>query len=154
MDNRLDSGNGGQYQLIAEFVNNDLNGSIDQALSTDSLTITNQLGRIGSDGDPATNEILEVGNKDVDFIKIRSATAGILEIDIDSYTHPSLLPSGTPVDTVVLLFDADGNILASDDDSNSLDPLLRIPIGANTDYFVAVTGMETTILIPLRWVVV
>ena len=140
LDNRLDSGDGGQYQLIAEFVNNDLNGSIDPSMSTGALPITNQTGLIGSDRDPATNERLEVGDKDVDFVKIRSATAGILEIDIDSYADPSQLSTGIPVDTVVLLFDADGNLLASDDDSNSLDPLLRIPIAANTDYFAAVTG--------------
>ena len=140
LDNRLDAGTGGQYQLIVEFVNNDLNGSIDQAISTFGLPIINQIGTIGTDGDSATDGVLDVGDKDVDFVKIRSATAGILEIDIDSYTAISQLPNGDPVDTVLLLFDADGNLLASDDDSDSLDPLLQIQIDANTDYFAAVTG--------------
>ncbi|MEO1210237.1 MAG: S8 family serine peptidase [Cyanobacteria bacterium J06638_20] len=140
LNGRLDSGAGGSYQLIVEFVNNDLNGSIDQAISTTTLPITNQPGFIGFDGDPVTGNLLEVGDKDVDFVKIRSATAGILEIDIDSFANPSLLPSGTSVDTVVLVFDSDGNLLAENDDADSLDPLLRLPIVANTDYFVAVTG--------------
>lgn len=140
LDNRLNAGDGGQYQLSVEFINNDLNGNIDQALSTDSLPITAQPGLIGFDGDPLTNDLLDVGNKDVDFVRIRSATSGILEIDIDSYANPSQLSTGVPVDTVALVFDASGNLLIADDDTDSFDPRLQIQIEANTDYFVAITG--------------
>lgn len=140
LDSRLDAGAGGRYQITVDFVNNDLNGSIDQAISTAALPIVNQPGLIGFDGDPLTGNILEVGDKDVDFVKINSPISGILEIDIDSYADPSLLPSGNPVDTVVLVFDGSGNLLAVNDDSDSLDPLLQLPISAGMDYYVAVTG--------------
>ncbi|MEM9220232.1 MAG: S8 family serine peptidase [Cyanobacteria bacterium P01_F01_bin.150] len=135
LNDRPEVGNGGRYELTVAFINNDLDGSIDQAIEMQSLPVTNQLGTIGVD-----NGSSQVGDKDVDFFKIRSATAGILEMDIDSYTAIAQLPSGTPVDTVLHIFDADGTLLASEDDTNSLDPLLQIPIAANTDYFVAVSG--------------
>jgi Ca2+-binding RTX toxin-like protein len=76
----------------------------------------------------------------VDFFKIRPATAGILEIDIDSFDAASQLTFDTAFDSVVLVFDGDGNLVASNDDSASLDPFLQIQVSANTDYFVAVTG--------------
>lgn len=137
--NRPALGEGGLYRLIATFINNDLNGSITQALSTIPLPVTGQLGRIGSDGAP-NGEVLDVGDKDVDFVKIRSTTPGILEIDIDSYTDPSRLPTGVPVDTVALIYNANGDLLAVDDDTNSLDPLLQYQIDADTDYFIAIAG--------------
>ncbi|MEB3230379.1 MAG: S8 family serine peptidase [Leptolyngbyaceae bacterium] len=140
LNNRLDAGEGGLYDLIVEFVNNDLNGNIDQAVSDLSLPVTDQRGLIGSDGDPVTGDLLEVGDKDVDFFKIRPATAGILEIDIDSFDAASQLTFDTAFDSVVLVFDGDGNLVASNDDSASLDPFLQIQVSANTDYFVAVTG--------------
>jgi hypothetical protein len=129
---------GGFYNLIVTFANNDLNGSITQARTDASLPITNFPGIIGADGNPQTGELRQVGNKDVDFRRITSTTAGILEVDIDSYTVSQI---SDPVDTVAFIFDAEGNLLASnDDDPDSVDPRLQLQIAANTPYYVAVTG--------------
>jgi hypothetical protein len=137
LSNRSTAGTGGLYNLTVQFLNNDRNGSIAQAVSNISLPVTGQLGTIGADTDPQTGQIFQVGDLDVDFVKIRSATAGILEVDIDSYENTSFT---TPVDTVLSIFDALGKLLAKNDDANSVDPLLQYQIQANTDYFVAVSG--------------
>lgn len=137
LNNRLDAGTGGAYDLNITFINPDVNGSITQAVTDAPLPNIGQPGNIGSDGDPDTGELLDVGDRDVDFIKVNSPDAGILEIDIDSYNNSS---TEDPLDSVVFLFDANGNLLASDDDTDSFDPLLQFEIAANTDYFIAVTG--------------
>jgi hypothetical protein len=137
LDNRLDAGTGGAYDLTITFINPDVNGSITQAITDAPLPNIGQPGTIGADGDPETGALLEVGDRDVDFVKVNSPEAGILEIDIDSYNNNS---TENPLDSVVFLFDANGNLLASDDDTDSFDPLLQFEIAANTDYFVAVTG--------------
>jgi hypothetical protein len=138
LNNRSTRGPGGLYNLDVRFQNNDRNGSIAQAVSTLPLPITAQPGVIGIDTDPRTGQGSEVGDLDIDFVKIRSATAGILEIDIDSYENA---PSVTrPVDTVLSIFDERGLLLARNDDTNNQDPLLQYRIQANTDYFVSVSG--------------
>lgn len=140
LDGRATGGTGGLYNLFVTFINNDQNGSIPQALdnSVVPLPVVNQPGTIGVDTNRRTGQLVEVGDRDIDFVKVNSPTAGILEIDVDSYDVATI---DSPVDSVLLIFDADGNLLATNDDSNdSLDPLLRYQIEANTDYFVAVTG--------------
>ncbi|WP_051155220.1 S8 family serine peptidase [Anabaena sp. 90] len=137
LSNRSTAGTGGLYNLTVQFLNNDRNGSIAQAVSNISLPVTGQPGTIGADTDPQTGQSFQVGDLDVDFVKIRAATAGILEVDIDSYENTSFT---TPVDTVLSIFDAQGKLLAENDDTNSVDPLLQYQIQANTDYFVAVSG--------------
>ncbi|BCL35886.1 S8 family serine peptidase [Nostoc sp. MS1] len=131
---------GGLYDLIVQFFNNDQNGSISQALdsSVRPLPSIKAPGVIGGDSNFTTGEFIEVGDRDVDFIKINSPTAGILEIDIDSYDDSTITDK---VDTVAFIFNKDGQLLASNDDTDSsLDPLIRYQIAANTDYFVAVAG--------------
>jgi Ca2+-binding RTX toxin-like protein len=137
LNNRPNNGTGGLYDLNVQFLNNDRNGSISQAISTLSLPITNQLGSLGTDTDPQTGQTFQVGNLDVDFVKIRSVTAGILELDIDSYQNTSF---ATPVDTVLSIFDIQGKLLANNDDTSGKDPLLQYQIKANTDYYVAISG--------------
>ena len=90
-------------------------------------------GEIGADS-------VFVGSTDVDFYRIRfngSATAPsrILTLDVN-------VPSGSALDSWILLYDASGNLLASNNDENALetDSLLNVPIQVNTDYYVAVTG--------------
>jgi hypothetical protein len=124
LNGRRASGRGGNYELEITFVNNDINGSITQAVSNITLPIVGQPGAIGTDGGS------EVGDKDVDFVKVRSATRGILEVDIDS--------SG--LDSVAFIFDGSGNQLAFDDDTDGLDPLIQYQIAADRDYYVAITG--------------
>jgi RTX calcium-binding nonapeptide repeat (4 copies) len=142
-------GTGGQYDLKVAFVSNDQNGSITQALDSSiiPLPVTGQPGTIGSDTNFKTGDLVEVGDRDVDFVKVNSGTAGILEIDINSYTDSSITD---PVDTAALLFDADGKLLASDDDTDSLDPLLQYQIDANTDYYVAIAGYGNTNFDPFQ----
>ncbi|HYW18323.1 MAG TPA: VCBS repeat-containing protein [Nodularia sp. (in: cyanobacteria)] len=100
---------------------------------------TNILGVIGGDSDFETGEFFEVGDLDVDFFKINSPTAGILEIDIKSYDDPT---NFAPFDAVLFIYDIEGNLLDFNDDRDIsfVDPLLRYQITANTDYFVAVAG--------------
>jgi subtilisin family serine protease len=140
LSGRSASGTGGLYDLIVQFFNNDQNGSITQALdsSVRPLPSTRSPGVIGGDSNFTTGEFIEVGDRDIDFIKVNSPTAGILEIDIDSYDDSSI---ANKVNTTVFIFDGQGKLLASNDDNDkSLDPLLLYEITANRDYFVAVAG--------------
>ena len=125
-NNRLETGTGGSYELIVSFINNDINGTITQVTSTTALPIANRPEVIGED------DGAEVGDRDVDFWKFNSADRAILEIDINSGV----------TDTVALLFDKEGKLLADNDDRNQTDadPLLRYQIQPNTDYFVGITG--------------
>lgn len=140
LTNRATGGAGGLYNLFVTFINNDQDGSITQALdrSVVPLPVAGQRRDIGADTNLRTGQLIEVGDRDIDFVRINSPTAGILEIDIDSYSAPSITDK---VDSVVLIFNAEGDLLAHNDDSNgSRDSLLQYEIVANTDYFVAVTG--------------
>ncbi|MCC0177007.1 S8 family serine peptidase [Waterburya agarophytonicola K14] len=127
LSNRPENTAGGQYELITTFVNNDLDGSITQTDGAIALPIGDRLGVIGVDGEQ------EVGDRDVDFYQINSGSSGILEISVTS-------SNDDPVNTVALIFDAEGNRLGLSDPNNSLDSLLRYQIAPNTDYYVAVTG--------------
>ncbi|GAB4537720.1 MAG: hypothetical protein Tsb0014_26790 [Pleurocapsa sp.] len=127
LENRPEIGDGGAYELIATFVNDDIDGSITQITEVTTLPIIDRQGVIGRDGDG------EVGDRDVDFFQINSPQAGILEINVDSDVND-------PVDTVILIFDESGDRIAANDDLDNLDPLLQYEIEANKDYFVAVTG--------------
>lgn len=124
LDNRPETGDGGDYELIATFANNDINGTITQVTSSTSLPLPNSQQNIGED------DGVSVGNRDIDFWKFNSAEAGILEIDIDS----------DEVDSYALLFDSEGRLLAENDDDDGLDPLLHYQIEADTDYWIAITG--------------
>ena len=124
LNNRPETGEGGLYELITTFVNRDLNGTITQITSETDLPLLNSQQNLGED------EGIEVGNRDVDFWKFNSASEGILEIDVDS----------DGVDSVALLFDGEGRLLAENDDVDGRDPLLQYQIEAETDYWVAVTG--------------
>ena len=124
LDNRPEIGDGGDYELIATFANNDINGTITQVTSATDLPLQDSQQNIGED------DGVEVGNRDVDFWKFNSAEGGILEIDLDS----------DEVDSYALLFDSEGRLLAENDDDDGLDPLLHYQIEADTDYWVAVTG--------------
>ena len=131
LENRSTSDAGGQYEFIATFINDDVNGSITQCTTNTPLPTNGLRASIGNDGDS------NIGDKDVDFYRINSPTAGILEIDLDSETATSITNS---VDSVVVLFDAEGNRLGLNDDTDTQDARLRYQIEADTNYYVAVTG--------------
>lgn len=137
LGNRSDGGSGGAYDLIIDFVNNDINGSIPQAVSDASLPLIDQPGTIGFDSDPATGQALPVGDRDVDFIRIRPDRDGLLELDVDSFSGTDFFE---PVDSVLIVFDQAGNILTENDDTDSFDPFVQLPVEADTNYYVAVTG--------------
>ncbi|MGK7879998.1 MAG: CARDB domain-containing protein [Crocosphaera sp.] len=137
LENRPQGGEDDQYNLTIQFVNNDLNGSITQARSDLPLPVKNVPGFIGQDAVRinGVDSFKPVGDRDVDFVKINSETAGILQIEAISSTVD-------PVNLITSIFDTEGALLATDDtpdeDGNSL---LQYEIEAQTDYFVAITGL-------------
>jgi subtilisin family serine protease len=127
LNNRPKNGAGGSYELIAQFVNDDINGSITQADQVTALPIVNRSEVIGRDGEQ------EVGDRDVDFYRLNSGESGILEIAVNSQIED-------PLNSIILLFDSEGKRLGVNDQINSDDSLLRFQIAPNADYYVGVTG--------------
>ena len=127
LDNRPANGSNGNYELTTTFINDDLNGSITQIDEVTLLPISDRIEAIGTDGEQ------EVGDRDVDFYKINSDRAGILEIATTSI-------ESDPVNTVVLIFDSEGRRLGLNGRPDSSDSVLRYQIASNTDYYVGVTG--------------
>ncbi len=129
LDGRSSAGSGGLYNLGISFINDDQNGVITQ--STDvTLPLSPLAGSIGMDGASA------VGDKDVDFYHFRSATPGVINIQIDA--HNAGIEN--PVNALLTLFDAQGNVLATTSDFSGEDPQLQFVAKSNTDYYVAVSG--------------
>ena len=131
LSNRVAAGAGGFYNLSIGFVSNDRNGSIAQAVGISSLPLASQLGFIGTD----VNGTVDVGDRDVDVLRLRPTTDGILEIRADSF---GLAGNTDPLDTLITLFDGAGAKLAQlDDTSTGGDPVLRISVPKNRDYYAA-----------------
>ena len=128
LSNRPENGAGGNYELITTFINDDINGTITQTNEITPLPIADRPGVIGRD------ESQEVGDRDVDFYRINSGEAGILEISATSGNED-------PVNTVAIIFDSEGRRLGLSDRLNSPDSLLRYQITPDTDYYVAITGV-------------
>jgi len=131
LQNRATGGTGGFYNISIGFVNNDRNGSIDQAVDVTSLPLVNQPGIIGVD--MGTN----VGDRDVDILKFRPTTNSITEIRADSF---GLAGNTDTVDLVLTLFDGTGAKLAQVDNVNGADPLIRMILPKNRDYYAAFSG--------------
>ncbi|MCU0534602.1 MAG: DVUA0089 family protein, partial [Hydrococcus sp. Prado102] len=134
---------GGDYKISFNFINNDINGSIAQALASNPISLSSPQtvingNRIGADFRPNGN-LVQVGDRDVDFRKIRTLNAGILEIDVDSFQNPAI-SLANKVDSVVFIFDAQGRQLAVDDNTNSRDGKIQYKVQANRDYYVAIAG--------------
>jgi len=128
---------GGTYTITVTYRTADFDGTIPSVRSSASVTNGARFfGTIGTDTD--SNGTSEVGNKDVDFYRVRVSKASILELDIDS--HSGAFATTDPLDSVVFVFDAAGNRLGFNDDSGGLDPFLQFALKANTDYFIAVAG--------------
>jgi subtilisin family serine protease/Ca2+-binding RTX toxin-like protein len=126
------TGTGGTYTLSITFRNNDTNGSIVQPVDATALPLVSRGGTLGFDFGST------VGDRDVDLLKVRPDSTGILEVNVDSY---SIANNTDTVDTVITLYDAQGNKLASIDDVNgSPDPLLQMALAPNADYYVAISG--------------
>lgn len=134
-DDRFSLDSGGLYQLlITNITTPDLDGSISQAptFSFDDSFNSNRIdGNIGFDED------LEIGDSDVDIYEYTPSQRGLLQLDIDAF---STLDS--PVDSMLFLFDAQGNELAFNDDeaSGSLDAHLEYLVNGGETYYLAVAG--------------
>ena len=133
LDGRNTNATGGLYNLLATYITSgDIDGTIAQATTT-SLPAS-VFGNVGFDG------TVNVGNNDVDFYQIQSSQGGLLNINIDAFENTGFL---NPVDSIVFLFDDQGNQLAFNDDSLStfsLDSELQYLIDANQTYYIGVTG--------------
>lgn len=128
LNNRPAAGTGGVYDLLVTFVNNDIDGSISPAIPDLSLEETARRD-LGLDENSETGEIIEVGDRDVDFVKFRTENSGILEIDLDSSNQIS-----------IIIFDAEGNQLAIASENNSFDSPVRYEVESDRDYYIAFTG--------------
>ncbi|WP_428938402.1 S8 family serine peptidase [Fontivita pretiosa] len=130
LSGRSSAGGGGFYRIFVSFANNDRNGAISQAVET-TLPLSPRPGAVGADGGEP------VGDRDVDFFRVQPDESGILEINVDSY---SLAGNPSPVNAVLRLFASDGRLLASSDDIDGPDPLLRAPVVGGQVYFIGVSG--------------
>jgi hypothetical protein len=107
-------------------------GSIPLAADTGVSTFTNGAATTGVIGDGPYGSA-GTGTNDYDFYKL-TATAG-QTVEVATAT-----PTGT-LDTVVLLYSADGTRVALSDDSNgSLDSDLKYTVTADGTYYAAVAG--------------
>lgn len=131
---RATTGTGGFYDIFLKFRSVDADGSISSAAAYPALTfpISGIEAAIGSDEGEA------VGNKDVDFYRFTVTRASLLEIEVNSVIAGPL--GGTPFDSVLYLYDSNGNLLASNDDFESTDPVLQYVVQPRTTYYVAVAG--------------
>ena len=103
-------------------------GELDLLTTSNASTLPTSLrAEIGRDGDRI------LGDRDVDFYRFNSETAGILEVEVNSQAED-------PVNSVISLFDGEGQPLGISDRAGSNDSRLQFAIAANTDYYVAVTG--------------
>lgn len=129
----------GRYDLAIAFASNDQNGTLTQANQLPALALDGiaRLERIGSDRHSRTGALVTVGDRDVDVYRVSSPTAGILDIDIDSYGNPAITDR---VDATAFLFDGAGQLLGQADDVAGADPQLRFQMQANTSYYVAIAG--------------
>jgi hypothetical protein len=72
------------------------------------------------------------GSGDFDTYQVSASAGDTITVDMDT-------PTG-PLDTVVLLFDAEGELIAANDDADGLDSFLAFPVTTAGDYFVMITG--------------
>jgi Ca2+-binding RTX toxin-like protein len=167
LQGRLSNGFEGFYDLYIQFINNDQNGSITQALNVGDLPLTRGgapievTGEIGTDGKRDANGdlvfdafgdvvIQQVGDRDIDFVRLVPQQTGILELDVDSFGDTNIIdesampsdqtPIGHEVNATLFVFDADGKILAANEDNDGVDPRIHLSVSSGVEYFAAVTG--------------
>ena len=131
LGDRSTRGTGGNYELTTSFVYSDRSGSLDNATVINGLPRGQNIHEIGRD--PQENgEIQTIGGQDVDFYLFRSATSGILELNVNSI-------SSDPLDSTITLYDRRGRKLAFSNGRRN-NSQLRYSITANTRYYAAITG--------------
>ncbi|MBT4692510.1 MAG: S8 family serine peptidase [Planctomycetaceae bacterium] len=132
---------GGTYEVSFQFESKDLSGTIDQAMNLpDAGTWYEEF--IYYDWDSATADWAVVSDKDIDFYGLTSPTSGVFEIDIDSY---SITDNDDVLDSVITVFDHDGNYIAQRDwdfvTNGQWDAKIQFLSNADTTYYVAISGM-------------
>lgn len=138
LDDRSAVGAGGTYEISLSFASVDTDGTI-SLVRTDSplaFPFSSIQGVIGSDIQPEI--VTDVGNKDIDFYRIRVTKSFLLQVTANATSNGATGES--LFDPVLSLYDLAGNLLASNDDFTGTDPTLQFVIAANTEYFIAVTG--------------
>ena len=107
-----------------------------------SIPLTDETGLSGSGSSTTTDATIGDGphgsdgdeSGDFDFYAVREAAAGQrLVVDIDT-------PADSKLDSLVFLYDAEGNAIAVNDDGETLDSLLNFVLPAAGDYYVSVAG--------------
>ena len=132
---------GSAYDLIVSYggasAGADVDGVINTAAAPIVLPFSEPAGNIGDDDGTA------VGPADVDFYRVTADSAGILNVDIDAFEGDAV---ADPVDSMLFIFDPQGNELAFNDDSagdsteaGTLDARLQLNVQPG-DYYIAVTG--------------
>lgn len=125
-----------QVTAVAAEPNAEDDGSIPLAGETgigetvDGITTTGVVGD-GPHGSAGS------GSGDFDVYKLAAQAGESLTVDIDT-------PAGSDLDSILLLLDAEGNIIATaDDDESSLDSLMTVQFDEAGTYYVFVTGFLT-----------
>ena len=137
LGNRDPNVEGGTYTITVKYRTSDFNGTIPAVANDASIANGNVVfGTIGLDADGSGTS--DVGDKDVDFYRLRVSRLSILEADIDSTAGPNA--TGDPFDSLLFVYDSNGKRLGFSDDADNLDPLLQFTLQPNTDYFLAVAG--------------
>lgn len=142
LTDRATGGLGGDYQLTIEFLTDDEDGTIADALAFAPLIVPVAFTDfIGDDRG------VDVGPSDVDMFGVQATATGHMLLDVDSF---DLRGNRNAFDSVLGVFDIDGNVLAWNDDNDGLDPLVVLPVVAGQEYFVAVTGYGNHDFDPLQ----
>ena len=132
---------GGTYEVSFQFESKDLSGTISQAMNLpDAGTWYEEF--IYFDWDGVAADWAVVSDKDIDFYGLTSPTSGVFEIDIDSYSLPD---NDDVLDSVITVFDHDGNYIAQRDwdfvANGQWDAKIQFLSEADTTYYVAISGM-------------
>ncbi len=132
---------GGFYEVEFQFVSKDLTGNINQAMQLpDPNTWYEEL--IYYDWDGVAEEWAEVSDKDIDFFWVTPTISGVLEFDVDSYV---LDDNEDDLDSVITVFDSQGNYLAQRDwdfvEEGSWDSKIHLAGTAGETYYFAVSGL-------------
>jgi len=138
LDGRSAVGTGGTYEISLTFRSVDTDGTITlvRAESAVLFPFSAVAGVIGSDLEQGVTT--QVGNKDVDFYRVRVAKASLLQIS--AVATSSGATGEASFDSILFLYDSAGNLIASNDDFEGVNPTMQYVIAANTDYYLAIAG--------------
>jgi hypothetical protein len=79
---------------------------------------------------------------DFDFYKLTAEAGELITVDVDT--------PASELDSIVTLYDAEGAVVAFNDDGDSLDSLLKIAAPAAGDYYAAVGGFGSELADPFN----